>query len=72
MSSNHTPGESGINISASRDILTTDEAAAYLAKSPSYLRNNCRQLGIKTYKIGKQLRFRRSELDQWLDQQCSL
>jgi excisionase family DNA binding protein len=64
------PGESGINISASRDILTTDEAAAYLVKSPAYLRNNCRQLGIKTYKVGNQLRFRRSELDQWLDDQC--
>jgi excisionase family DNA binding protein len=70
MASNNTFGESGINISASRDILTTDEAAAYLAKSPSYLRNNCRQLGIKTYKVGKQLRFRKSELDQWLDGQA--
>ena len=70
MQGTHPPGEFGINISASRDILTTDEAAAYLAKSPSYMRNNCRQLGIKTYKVGKQLRFRRSELDQWLDDQC--
>ena len=70
MASNTYPSESGFNISASRDILTTDEAAAYLAKSPSYMRNNCRQLGIKTYKVGKQLRFRRSELDQWLDDQC--
>ena len=70
MTSNYPFGESGINISASRDILTTDEAAAYLAKSPSYLRNNCRSLGIKAYKVGKQLRFRKSELDLWLDGQA--
>jgi len=59
------------NISASKDILTTKEAANYLVKSPGYLRNNCKRLGIKSYKIGKQLRFRRSELDSWLEAHCN-
>ena len=69
MSSDCPPGESGFNISASRDILTTNEAAAYLSKSPSYLRNNYQRLGIRAYRVGKQLRFRHSELVQWLDGQ---
>lgn len=50
-----------------KDILTTADAADYLATSPAYLRNNCKRLGIPGYKIGNQLRFRRSELDAWLD-----
>ena len=54
-----------------KDILTTKEAAQYIAKSPAYLRTNHQRLGIKAYKIGRQLRFRRSELDAWLNEQVA-
>jgi excisionase family DNA binding protein len=53
------------------DILTTHEAAEFLAKSDAYLRNNYQRLGIKAYRVGKQLRFKRSELNQWLENQVA-
>ena len=53
------------------ELMTTDLAAKYLATSPAYLRNNCKRLGIPTYRLGKQLRFRKAELDQWLEDQCA-
>ena len=53
-----------------KDILTTKEAAEYISKSPAYLRTNYLRLGIKAYKIGRHLRFRRSEIDSWLENQA--
>lgn len=58
------------NLHMESDILTTHEAAIFLAKSDAYLRNNYQRLGIKAYRIGNQLRFRRSELSQWLEDQA--
>jgi excisionase family DNA binding protein len=51
------------------ELMDTKVAGHYLGKSPTYLRNNYSRLGIKAYKVGKQLRFRKSELDAWLESQ---
>jgi len=56
-----------INLLVTNDILSTSEAADYLSKSPRYLRANFKRLGIKGYRVGRHLRFRRTELDQWLE-----
>ncbi|MEY2772939.1 MAG: Helix-turn-helix domain [Actinomycetota bacterium] len=57
------------NVSFPTDIMTTQEAARYIVKSDAYLRANYQRLGIKAYRVGNQLRFRRSELDTWLEGQ---
>ena len=51
------------------ELLNTKFAGNYLGKSPTYLRNNYSRLGIKAYRVGNQLRFRKSELDTWLESQ---
>jgi excisionase family DNA binding protein len=50
------------------EILTSQEAGAYIRKSSGYIRANYKRLGIKAYRVGNQLRFRKSELDRWLEQ----
>lgn len=51
-------------------LLNSQEAASYLGKSPAWIRSARPQLKIPAFKVGRQLRFRRSELDSWLEQQC--
>jgi len=60
-----------INPLAAHDILSTSEAAEYLSKSSRYLRANFQRLGIKGYRVGRHLRFRRTELDLWLESQLA-
>jgi excisionase family DNA binding protein len=50
-------------------LLTVAEAAAYLSVEPSWLYDCWKPLGIPAIKLGRQLRFRRSALDAWLDRQ---
>ena len=50
-------------------IMTVAEAAAYLAVAESWIYDNHRALNMPTVKLGRQLRFRRSALDAWLDSQ---
>ena len=52
-------------------LIDTQEAGLYMGKSPAWLRANCQRLGIPSYKVGRQLRFRQSELDLWLSEQAS-
>jgi excisionase family DNA binding protein len=51
------------------ELMDTRIAGIYLGKSPTYVRNNYSRLGIKAYKVGTQLRFRKSDLDAWLESQ---
>lgn len=49
------------------DLLTLDEAAAYLRTSPENLRKwRTQGKGPRAGKHGKQLRYRRAELDRWI------
>jgi excisionase family DNA binding protein len=48
-------------------LLTVDEAAALLGQKPRALRTQWRSWGLKGYRIGRSLRFRRSEVLAWLE-----
>ena len=44
--------------------LTTHEASAYLGKSPKWLRENALLLDIPHMRVGRQYRFKKTDLDQ--------
>ena len=48
-------------------LLTTQEVADYLGKSPWWIRENIGTLGIPAMKVGRQWRFRLDDLDSWLE-----
>jgi excisionase family DNA binding protein len=50
-------------------LLKPQEAADYLSVSLSTLHTYYREWGIPTFKVGRHLRFRASELELWLDGQ---
>jgi excisionase family DNA binding protein len=47
------------------DLLTAAEAAEYLGRPVSWIYHNKHQL--PRFRVGHELRFRRSELDAWLE-----
>lgn len=49
------------------NYISIDEAAQYLGIKPVTLRNWIKKTDIPTRKIGKQWKFKRSELDEWVD-----
>jgi excisionase family DNA binding protein len=48
-------------------LMTTEEAAEFLNKSPWWIRENIGILGIPAVKLGRQWRFKREELERWLE-----
>lgn len=48
-------------------LMTTEEAAEFLNKSPWWIRENIGVLGIPAVKLGRQWRFKREELERWLE-----
>lgn len=48
-------------------LMNTEEAAAFLGKSPWWLRENIGTYGIPAYKIGRQWRYKREDLEEWLN-----
>jgi predicted DNA-binding transcriptional regulator AlpA len=50
--------------------VTTEEVASHLAKPVSWLYNNGQRLRIPRSRIGRCYRYRLSEVDQWLAEQC--
>jgi excisionase family DNA binding protein len=60
--------ETPVTVVRSEDpLLTVAEAATHLAVAESWLYDNWKPLGVPAIKLGRQLRFRRSALDTWLD-----
>ena len=49
------------------NYISIDEAAEYLGIKPVTLRNWIKKTDIPTRKIGKQWKFKRSELDEWVN-----
>ena len=47
-------------------LLTTDEAAGFLALSPETLRRLCRRKGISFVKVGGDYRFQPEDLETWI------
>jgi excisionase family DNA binding protein len=50
-------------------LMTTEEVALFLGKSPAWVRTAISVLGIPFYKVGKQYRFKKTEIEQWLEKQ---
>lgn len=46
--------------------LTTSEAAEYLGTNKRWMKANIHNLGIPHVKLGRQYRFKASELDKWI------
>jgi excisionase family DNA binding protein len=47
-------------------LLSTEEAAGYLALSPETLRRLCRRKGISFVKVGGDYRFQPEDLETWI------
>jgi len=56
---------------SSSRMLSVQELAQMLAVSPDTVYDQWRQWGLKGYKIGKHLRFREREVEQWINQQAA-
>lgn len=48
------------------EVMTIEQAAAYLRVSPGYLAQLCRANRAPGFKVGRKWRFKKSVLDQWL------
>lgn len=51
------------------EILTIEEVAAYLRLTPQTIYKWAQEKRIPAAKLGKEWRFRKSIIDQWLDEQ---
>jgi excisionase family DNA binding protein len=61
----------GLMAASSSRMLSVQELAQMLAVSPDTVYDQWRQWGLKGYKIGKHLRFREREVEQWINQQAA-
>ena len=50
-------------------LLTVDETARRLGIGKSTLYRTWQELGLPAYRVGERLRFRDTELEEWIDQQ---
>lgn len=51
--------------------IDVNEAATYLSTKKSWLYQNHKLIGIPSYNIGRQLRFKLDELDAWAQKRHS-
>lgn len=52
-------------------FLTTEDVLGYLRVTPRTIYRLIRSGALPAVRIGRQWRFRRSDLDRWLDQQSA-
>jgi excisionase family DNA binding protein len=52
---------------AEKELLTTDELAEYLSVKEQWVYDRVHSKGIPFLKAGKYLRFRKSEIDRWME-----
>lgn len=50
-------------------LMNIDEVADYLAVKKSWIYENYKRAGLPAFKIGQALRFKRADVDQWLEAQ---
>jgi excisionase family DNA binding protein len=51
----------------SNRLLSISTAAEYLAIPERRLRDNWRRWGLRAYRVGRELRFRERDLENWLE-----
>lgn len=55
---------------APEPLMTADEVAEYLSVSPGTIYNRTSKGEMPFVKVGSSLRFRRSEIDRWVEEQA--
>lgn len=48
-------------------LMTPEELAEYLGMTPRWIFRNHQTLGIPAFQIGRTLRFRREDVEAWLE-----
>jgi excisionase family DNA binding protein len=48
------------------DVLTAQEAASYLRLCPDSIKRKARASELPAFKVGRQWRFRKADLDEWI------
>ena len=65
-------GEEGIKIMAdSREVMNIRQASQYLGVSPDTLYKYVNEQKIPAFKLGNRWRFKKSKLDQWMEEKSS-
>ncbi len=57
--------------SETREVMDIRQASAYLAISPDSLYKYASEGFIPAFKLGNRWRFKKSRIDEWMDQQSS-
>jgi excisionase family DNA binding protein len=60
-----------MNKISSDEVLTSKEASKYLKIAPRTLYRHIREHNIPAFKLGREWRFVKSELDKWLIKQVN-
>jgi excisionase family DNA binding protein len=63
--------ESKGNMSDSREVMNIREASQYLGVSPDTLYKYVGEQSIPAFKLGNRWRFKKSRLDQWMEEKSS-
>ncbi len=55
-----------------REVMNIRQASAYLGVSPDTLYKYASEERIPAFKLGNRWRFKKSKLDQWMEEQSSM
>jgi excisionase family DNA binding protein len=60
------------NMADSREVMNIRQASQYLGVSPDTLYKYVGEQSIPAFKLGNRWRFKKSKLDQWMEEKSSL
>jgi len=61
--------EEGNEMAESREVMNIRQASQYLGVSPDTLYKYVNEQKIPAFKLGNRWRFKKSKLDQWMEEQ---
>jgi excisionase family DNA binding protein len=61
----------GITMADSREVMNIRQASQYLGVSPDTLYKYVNEQTIPAFKLGNRWRFKKSKLDQWMEEKSS-
>jgi excisionase family DNA binding protein len=64
-------GQSKGNMADSREVMNIRQASQYLGVSPDTLYKYVGEQSIPAFKLGNRWRFKKSKLDQWMEEKSS-